>query len=110
MDMMNNPNRGEMQGMEGGKPAYLICIHSSADGQLSVGVEPEGAEGEGMEEMEHEYTPVGSIDEALDMAHEIFRAGGKMPEEPGMEDAKTAYAKKAGARPTMSAPGGMFGE
>ena len=102
-------------------PGYLICIAVDGAGKISVGVESQAEEAAEGEEYtgepdgqgEGDYTPVGSMQEALSMAQAIYRNKGQMPDmNPDMAAAKAGYAKMSKGRPQMEAPnpGGVFGE
>lgn len=121
MNMMGDaPAAGGNEAAPDGKPGYLICLHVSGDGLISVGVEPDSEESSepadmlgGSEETKEaaDYKPVASMDEALAMARTIYRNNGQMPQDPDMEAARSGYAKRAMDRSAMrSAPGGVFGE
>lgn len=108
------PDASQPQGTSG----YLICLHVDGDsGQISVGVESdqeEASEGAQADEQQEQadYTPVGSIGEALQLAKTIYQNNGQMPDQGGADlaAAKSGYAKYSKGRPQMTAPGGMFGE
>lgn len=70
--------------------SYEICIMVSADGSMTVSAEPKEAD----EGMEAPGTPAKDIGEALNMALEIFKAGGQMPDPAQAEQSMAAGFNK----------------
>jgi hypothetical protein len=59
---------------------YCIEIHVSADGSLSVGVEPESEEYDEGQGAPDKGTPAKNIKDALTQALEIYKSNGQAPE------------------------------
>lgn len=75
---------------------YCIEIMVSADGSVSVGVEPKSAEDE--EGDDENYQPVDSFAAAIKLAKEIYAHAGNMQDMgAGMDDMSAGYGAKAGA-------------
>lgn len=90
--------QGDDQGATGG---YEICIQVGADGQISVGVESadyEAAEEAGAAEAgatgASEMKPAANIRDAIQMAMDIYRAGGKVGDDQEAIDFKAGFGKK----------------
>lgn len=72
--LMDTPGQG---GEEGMTPAYEICIKVDEAGAISVGV-LDATENYAGSDAEVQYTPVGSIKEAITTAMDIYQNNGQM--------------------------------
>lgn len=92
---MEMNDTGDMeQGENEQNPGYTICIKVAGDGSISVGTEPYETAQEEAEEGAGPYKPVGSAREAMNMAMEILRNNGKMPDGSDEEAFQKGFGKQ----------------
>jgi hypothetical protein len=72
-DMMDAaPGAEGAQGMAPQDDGYIICVHVTGDGQISVGVETAAEEAEEGGESAMDYAPAKNIQDALSQAKAIY--------------------------------------
>lgn len=81
---MNDPMTEPMTGEEG-DGGFTVCLHVSADGQLSVSVERGEAE-------ESAATPVKGLQQAVEMIVAAVKGGGAMDDAAAQGEFDRAYA------------------
>lgn len=70
-DMMQAPQGDQPQ--PPAAPEKTVCIEVDAQGQYTVGLEPQGMEGQESEDQEKSYmSPVKSLDDALRVAKDLL--------------------------------------